>query len=71
MYIGKNELGHNCFEFYATNGKTAWIAIFTSNGIDVKPITYYKETPGESEWAIGPFHTEAEAWKAADAIQRC
>lgn len=71
MYIGKNDLGNNCFEFYATNGETAWIAIFTSNGIDVKPITYHRETPSESEWAIGPFSTEAEAWKAAEAIQRC
>ena len=71
MYIGKNDLGNNCFEFYATNGETAWIATFTSNGIEVKLITYHRETPGESEWAIGPFSTEAEAWKAAEAIQRC
>ena len=71
MYIGKNDLGNNCFEFYAKNGHTGWIAVFSSNGIDVRPITYYREYPDESEWAIGPFCSEEEAWKAAEAIQRC
>lgn len=70
MSIGKTDLGNGCFEFYATQGDVAWIAVFGSNGVEVKPVRRWQDTPGASSWAEGPFATEEEAWAYADSFTR-
>lgn len=69
MAIGKRPLDGG-FEFYADNGDSGWIAIFDDNGYRVIPIGYWTEGPDSSDWAIGPFHTEADAIAAAETTPR-
>lgn len=70
MSIEKKDLGNNCFEFDADDGDKGWIAVFTSNGVEVKQIRYWRENPGATEWTEGPFRTEKEAWAFIESVPR-